>query len=46
MYQSIIQKIKVDFTFLVTVPSIHSYELRHSPTLNILQQKGCNDLTV
>jgi hypothetical protein len=32
MYQSIIQKINGDFTFLVKVPSIRSYELRHSPS--------------
>jgi hypothetical protein len=49
MFQSIIQKINGDFTFLVKGPSIRSYELRQSPSqlaLNILQQKGCNDLTV
>jgi hypothetical protein len=47
--QSIIQKIIRDFTFLVKVPSIRSYELRQSPSqlaLKILQQKGCNELTV
>jgi hypothetical protein len=35
--------------FLVNIPSKRSYELRHSPSqwvLNVLQQKGCNDLTV
>jgi hypothetical protein len=47
--QSINKKINGGFTFLVKVPSKGSYELRQSPSqwvLNILQQKGCNDLTV
>jgi hypothetical protein len=49
IYQSIIQKTNWDFTFLVQVPFKPSYELRHSPSqwvLNILQPKGCNDITV
>jgi hypothetical protein len=32
MYQSIIQKINGDFTFLIKRPSIRSYELRKSPS--------------
>jgi hypothetical protein len=49
IYQSIIQQINGDLTFLLNVPSKRFYELRHSPSqwvLHILQQKGCNDLTV
>jgi hypothetical protein len=42
IYQSIIQKINGDFTFLVNVLSIPSYEARHSPSqwvLNILRRR-------